>query len=48
MMQNGQVSLRIGGLRLVFFVDADVKTGLLELFFNIHLSFLYQREKVAA
>lgn len=37
-----------GGRWQILFIDADVKTGLLELFFNVDLSFLDQRKQVAA
>ena len=32
----------------IFFVDADVKAGLLELLFDVDFSLLHQRQKVAA
>ena len=36
------------GCRQVFLVDADVEAGLLELFFDIDLALLHERQQIAA
>src|SRR6266853_1598180 len=47
-MRGGWTAVGGSGRGKIFFVDADVKAGLLKLLFHVHFAFLHQGQEVAA
>ena len=47
-MRCGRIAVGSIGWGKIFFVDADVKAGLLKLLFHVYFAFLHERQKIAA